>query len=904
MIRGLFILISVWVLLLGSACRSPEALPPPEPVAQLHVQPQLPRRGLPVSDFERLAHWEVSSLSGAVELKKELSQVLWGRASAQISFNPLLPGPRSVTLVPAEPWEIQSQFDTVLLWIRHDEKAGLRNDCRIRLQYRDAHGKSGEWVLPYSPASEMQMLHHCIREKIPTPVQVESLVWDLPATLDGTQNLYLDSLSIYQEVLSSIPQTVYYVRPFGYAPVFAPKRKNSVTLNFPTGPNAFRPQTQSGKTVTSLERDGESGYVFHFESKEIKLDYQIQPQPGMPAVAVRVNGKAYPSLWQEAGVMTEEGAPELRFARMNGDRLMFQYTQGLQFEFSLHGKTLQVDMNSLLENVKEFNLGEISRGNQTLPQVLTLPLFRIQENQRWPVFAFTEQDKTFLVSCFPDWWSSLSSRYEPAMEARDPYNIALGKMRYEPQWRGTRTMFRERIYFTVSDQLQEVLPSPAMPQSMYRLDSGFGKGGAPGISPPLHLMSIRPLDEAWQDRLLARSPQGDWREHPVEGYLIKSGLFVGTPLEKLLDFRLKHADEVLNVPALGKYPPWRYLDYDVRSVGGASFTQTLAEAGALLQQVEAEWGGPVLSEGGAEWFWSGLLSVLVPTFPLGLQELHPLLPHFAWYNVHPFSQIFGLGALHDFRLPSEAGVTEEVLLDRLLAVQVAYAAVGKLPDVESADLKNKAQRIQTLLQQHFSSAKIERIAYWSGDKFLDAGEAVAANVLQDSRLYLRLDSFTEIWVNGDLFDSWSVRVDGRELELPPFGFVVRGNDLLVVNLPGQDGEPGRTLLKGPGQTWVSSPGVELEELSMRLKGSLQVLELADGEYKLDMDDWQGEAWISNEVLTIEQVGTLRGITEDGRPVNDLILVRQGEGWLLKSDAAVHRVWVSPEISGSDLKFSP
>src|SRR5690606_26812712 len=151
----------------------------------------------------------------------------------------------------------------------------------------------------------------------------------------GVQNLYLDSLSIYQEVLRSIPQTVHYVRPFEYAPVFAPKRKNSVTLNFPTGPNAYRPQTSPGKSIQSLGRLGDTGYVFRFKSNDIQLEYQIQPQPGMPAVEVLVNGRKVPNLWQGAGVLTHEGVPELRFARISGEHLLFQYTQGLQFEFSL-----------------------------------------------------------------------------------------------------------------------------------------------------------------------------------------------------------------------------------------------------------------------------------------------------------------------------------------------------------------------------------------------------------------------------------------------------------------------------------------------------------------------------------------------------------------------------------------
>ncbi|MGA0334012.1 MAG: hypothetical protein ACO3NW_08655, partial [Kiritimatiellia bacterium] len=186
-------------LLVWTGCRTRKAPPlPPEPVPRLLSKPELPQRGFPVSDFERLAHWKVETEDGTVQLRKNLSQSIWGRASAEIIFTPELPARKTVKLTPAEPWLIQSQFDTVLLWMLHDGSVGFRKDHQIRLRYRDATGILGEWILPYAPSSQMQMLHLRVPETIPTPVQVEALIWDLPASVSGPQNLYLDSLSIYQ----------------------------------------------------------------------------------------------------------------------------------------------------------------------------------------------------------------------------------------------------------------------------------------------------------------------------------------------------------------------------------------------------------------------------------------------------------------------------------------------------------------------------------------------------------------------------------------------------------------------------------------------------------------------------------------------------------------------------------
>ncbi|MGA0334019.1 MAG: hypothetical protein ACO3NW_08690, partial [Kiritimatiellia bacterium] len=667
----------------------------------------------------------------------------------------------------------------------------------------------------------------------------------------------------------------------------------------------YRPLTRDEKSLQSLHRLEDGVYAFRYESKEMKLEYRISPAEGMPSVEVILEGETQPGLWTGAGLQSGEGAPTLRFSRMSGDKLLLQYTQGVQFELSLHGKTLQMDMNSLLENISSLDLGKLTPGPGRELSMLRFPLMRVSEENPWPVIALKSGTGTYLVSCFPDWWNSLASRWQPGSDTGIQSGFSLGRMNYEPRWRGTRNMFRERIYFTVSQRVQDVLPQPASPVAMYRQEMGNRQRGADRKIPQISLFSIGPLDPGWEDRILARDAHGEWREHPLgTGILLKPGLFDGWPLRRLVEFREQQTGDLLEVPAAAQFPPWRFMDYDVRSVGAATFSQTFAETGALLQQIEAEWGGGILSRGGAEWFWSGLVSAVEPEFPLGIQQLHPLLPHFAWWNVHPYTQILGLGRLDQFALSTDPERKEETLLNRALAFQVAYGALGRIPKLRNPSLTMKARRIQELLQPHFAGAQVERIAYWGNEQFLDAGEALAADKLRDSRLYIRLDNETEIWVNGDLFGDWQVRVDGREILLPPFGFVVRGNHLFVMNLPEKDQAPGLCLLETENQTWVSSPGRVVDELQMSLQGCLQVTRLSEGEVQIDVADWHGEARISAELLRLKQIGSLRAIDREGESVRDLHLLRDGSDWIFQSDSPLRRIWISEKIRGREMNFSP
>lgn len=801
---------SVLIVLSGCmiSCRSrnPEESPPsPVPTPVPAPSPRLPQRGNSITDFERLANWMVETDSGTADLSRNREQSIWGRGSAELHFVPGAEGPHQVTLAPDEPWRIPSQFDTVLLWIQHEGESWIREDHFIQIQYRDQNGLRGEWTLPYQPRPGWQMLHVRIKTPVPYPVSVESLRWVLPNRVTGPQTLWLDSFSIYQEVLGRIPKRVDYVRPHGYAPAFAPLRKNSVTLDFPTGPAAYRPRTRDERSVISLKTEKPDTFLFQYESKESTIGYRITATPTFPRVEILLDGAVYPDVWSHMRMEGLLRPPELRFSRASDTRLDLQYTEGIQFQFSLHGKTLQIEISSLLETIQTLDLGRIHAPRSEHPRVLWIPFLRLREDQRWPVFVHPGRTRPFLVSVIPDWWFSLGSRYHLQREPSMRDGIRLGRIEYEKRWRGSRNMFRERLYLTVSHRLQDVLPTPASPPALFSdLSNPFeaGTSGAESLDVNgMNLLSVHPLEPDWEDGLLARTPEGEWKAHPREGYILKSGRLDGLPMARLLAKQSEQHPSRIWVPSLGRYPPWQFTDYDVRMIGAGTYTQTLSEIGAFLQQATAEGGGPLMTRGGSEWLWAGLVSAFVPDFPHGVLELHPFVPHFAWQNVHPFSRILGLGTLEAFRLPTDTREDEETLLDRYLAFQLAYAATGNIPTIENPRLTEKAERITEVLYPHLGGQEVDRIAYWTDEGFVDAGEAIQRGSLERSQLYIRLRDQTEIWVNGDLRNAWSLRVDGRDLTLSPFGFVLRSEKIFVLNNPGWKGTPGSALIETPGHTW-------------------------------------------------------------------------------------------------------
>jgi len=789
------------LLVSGVSCRilrrrRPPPPPPPRPERPL----RLPPRGMSLTDFEQTAGWRVESLSGTAEWIKTPQRAIWGDFAGLIRYTARGPGPHVVTLIPDEPWLVRSPFNLLSLWVWDDGEDALRPDHRIELEAVAPGGVKLKFSFPYSPAGFWRMLHLRKEEGFPWPLLIKRLRWYLPDESEGIREIYLEGLRAQAETYPRIPREIQYVRPHEYAPAFAPRRDDSVLLGFPPTPAAFRPVPPAGRTQARILRESDQRYLFRYEGAEGILEYGLELTAGVPQIDVRVDGVSLGQLWSGFGLELEGDLPEFRFARIEEDTLFLQYAQGLRLRVSLHGRTLQIEAHALGETVQALKLGSLGGGNRGYP--LYPPFLRVGEEMRWPVYVLQTPERELFVSLLPDWWYSMAGEVSPPGRSADGRED-FGRLIYPERWKGTRNVCRERIYFTVSPRFEDVLPGPSAVESFQRqmVGSRLWTLLAPFPREPL-LLGVRPDTAEWNEDWLARSPQGDWIALQPPAYLLKAARFPDEGLQRVLRHVREQRPAYLFLPEAG-LPPWRWTDYDARVLGAGTFSQTWAEFGVLLMQAGAETSLPTLAPGGCEWLLAGLGAAFVPHFPLGLQELHPYLPQFAHRNILPYSALLGLGELHQFQLPGRREDDEETLMHRLLAAQIAYGACGRVPNVRDPGLRLRARRILAPLHERFTRQTLSRVSYWDGNRFVGISEAMASGALLRSQVYFRFEDGTEVWVNGDFQDDWILNVAGETLELPPSGFVVRGEDLLMHHAR-KDGVI-RTRIQTPDQLWIDPP---------------------------------------------------------------------------------------------------
>lgn len=791
-------------LSLGSGCRMifQRSVRPPPPPPERPLR--LPPRGAPLTGFEQIAGWSAVSTTGRARLDKDRTHAIWGDYAGWVRFTPRQRGAHRIDIRPAEAWRVHAPFNLISLWVWHDAgESPPPGTYRMVLHGTGSRGEPYRWDFPYRPRSGWQMLHIRLEQEESWPMDFTHLTWELPEGMTGQQDLYLEALRVYQESVARIPREIQFIRPHDYAPAFAPRRPGSVLLDFPPRPSAFRPDAPAERIFGSLIQDAENVYRFVSESGTTTVAYRLTLSGNMPELSVHVNDVDLGRIWRGLALHTKGDPPEFRLSRVEEDKLILQYTEGLRLIFSIHGRTLEMEAHSLNETFTGLDLGFFA-GSDTLPaERLELPLLRLAEDFSWPVAGFRQQNDSFFASVIPDWWFSMAGEVVPAAAVRD--GIGLAHLRYPSRWKGSRNVFRERVYFTVSTDLDDVLPGAAAPPAHLRKETG--QVFLPSSNAlRLRLIHKRPTDADWREDDLARDSSGNWRGYAPQRYFMKSARFFDLALSRVAaqtDFRgYTHSD----TPWLSRFPPWQFTDFDARVPGAGTFAQTWAELGVLLQQTAAETGLPLVGDGGSEWLYSGLLSGLVPEFPMGLQSLHPFMPQIAHRLISPYSALMGMGPTESFRLAGEEDLPETELFWRQIATQIAYTAAGRIPEVSEPALRDLARNILGPLHEVFTQTRVVRLLYGDGTTLKPVTEAMADQSIRHSRVYFRLESGEEVWVNGSFDGDWTLEVQGETFHLPPFGFFFRGQDFLLKRIRAGEGSSDVVFL-GQGGSWrvESSP---------------------------------------------------------------------------------------------------
>ncbi len=222
----------------------------------------------------------------------------------------------------------------------------------------------------------------------------------------------------------------------------------------------------------------EQSYVFEFRDASSTLRYLYTPSSGsLHDLMIQVNDEApfYPSnyggprfLVAEKDVPIWETEPHqfTYTAQEIDDRALLvtwqvqigQQTISYTYRFSLHGKTLRLEVTSPSAALGAFTL---DRSEET-PEasIITLPYL--------PSFNILLHQRHFLAAYF-DWLQTEASRLETMNEVISDQSFAFSQTAYyQPNTAGELHSLHEVVYLTLSDSLDEVLPVLPAPVSPYR----------------------------------------------------------------------------------------------------------------------------------------------------------------------------------------------------------------------------------------------------------------------------------------------------------------------------------------------------------------------------------------------------------------------------------------------------
>ena len=234
--------------------------------------------------------------------------------------------------------------------------------------------------------------------------------------------------------------------------------------------------------------------------------------------------------------------------------------------------------------------------------------------------------------------------------------------------------------------------------------------------------------------------------------------------------------------------PWGRNDYDARSPGAGTFAQVFYAFGEIMLLQKAAWNGPVYSEGGIQWIYSGLTDGNYGQD--GEYDFFdsPWLVDFDLMRIHPLCNNFGMGAPYMFYGQKKNATFQKAnpdrWLDRFIAATLAFGHAGFFISARNpsnlAQERNSYFPVQAIAARYCMADAVE-IRYGGADgRLLTTEEALANGDVALNRIRVTYSDGTVVAVNGSMDGTFDVDVLGERHVLPPNGWYARTADGEVV----------------------------------------------------------------------------------------------------------------------------
>jgi len=280
------------------------------------------------------------------------------------------------------------------------------------------------------------------------------------------------------------------------------------------------------------------------------------------------------------------------------------------------------------------------------------------------------------------------------------------------------------------------------------------------------------------------------------------------------------------------FPPWVRTDYDARCPGAATFSQVYYAFGELLLRQKELWNGPVWSEGGCHFMYSGLVDGNYARDGRMRFYEDPWLVDFDLCKIHPLETDFGMGSLAHFSpgktdrersyyLP-HAPDGRETLVDLFIGATLAFGHAGYLiadwmfdpPKMfglaycgggcETFDrglaIARKSYFMTQAIAARYARETVAEIRYFDATgTALGTSEAIRTDAYRRRQLYVRYTGGVHLLVNGNRSERLRATVGGIACDLPPCGYRAWTDDgaVLVESGDANGTGPRRDHAKGP-----------------------------------------------------------------------------------------------------------
>ena len=229
--------------------------------------------------------------------------------------------------------------------------------------------------------------------------------------------------------------------------------------------------------------------------------------------------------------------------------------------------------------------------------------------------------------------------------------------------------------------------------------------------------------------------------------------------------------------------PWDRTDYDSRVPGAGTYGATMrAYADILLTQREI-WKGPVCSEGGIQFLYSGLHDCSYAQDSQYGLSARPWLVDFDLLKMHDLNVNCGAGGIAQFYCwwrtvdDTDPDATPEWRESRWLAATLAFGHSALLQRQAGLAGVMRAYFTVQAIASKYTVAKAAEIRYGGADGRLYAtAEALASGDYRRSQVRVAYDDGTVVAVNGSRTEDFTVEVGGKTVMLPPNGWFGRTAD--------------------------------------------------------------------------------------------------------------------------------